>query len=217
MPRTDTSSKNPKTPTVGLRVRIFFHIAACLSIVLSSFLFLGADWGRSWESVRKSASRIRSVKADFVQEKSMKILARPLVSKGRFSFIAPDTIRWEYTSPIRTLVEMQKGAIRRYVVRNGKLVRDRSFTAEALHNVLGEVSNWIRGRFQTSRSFKAVLRPGDPTAILLEPKKKVLSRFIKSIVVTLDKSPGVISSIRIDEAGDASTMIRFLRPKIEHR
>ena len=43
--------------------------------------------------------RLRSVQAEFVQEKHLKILTRPLVSRGTFAFQAPQSLRWEYRSP----------------------------------------------------------------------------------------------------------------------
>jgi hypothetical protein len=178
---------------------------------------LGSNWGSSWEKIRKTAKTVKSVRAEFVQKKSMKILARPLVSRGRLKFVAPDTIRWEYLSPIKSLLEMRKGHVRRYVWRGGRFVLDTNARPQAMHTVLSEVANWFKGRFDKSRSFKPVLKPGSPTRIELTPRKRALTRFIKRIVVTLAKTPGAIKSVKIFESRNAVTELEFIRRKIEYR
>lgn len=194
------------------RLRVLMSGLAVLAVCS-----LGSGWGSSWKSIRKTAKTVKSVRAEFVQKKSMKILARPLVSRGRLSFTAPDTIRWEYLSPIKSLLEMRKGHVRRYIWRNGRFVLDASARPQAMHKVLSEVANWFKGRFEKSRSFKPVLKPGSPTRIELTPRKRALARFIKRIVVTLATTPGAIKSVKIFESKNAVTELEFMRRKIEYR
>ena len=46
-------------------------------MIVASFFTLG--WADSFEGIRAAAEKIHSLEADFVQEKHMRILARPLI------------------------------------------------------------------------------------------------------------------------------------------
>ena len=65
----------------------------------AALLLMAAGWASSWESIHTAARDIRTVQADFTQEKHLQILAQPLVSRGRLIFAAPDRLRWEYEAP----------------------------------------------------------------------------------------------------------------------
>lgn len=71
-----------------------------------------------------SSLRVDSVQADFVQEKSLPILARPLISQGRFLFQAPGSLRWEYFSPLSSVLLMNNGQVRKFVKHNGVFVEE---------------------------------------------------------------------------------------------
>lgn len=47
---------------------------------------------------------LRSVQANFFQEKHLKILAQPISARGVFAFQAPRSLRWEYLYPLHTLL-----------------------------------------------------------------------------------------------------------------
>lgn len=51
------------------------------------------------ERVKYEQKRLRSLEADFVQEKASEFLATPETSRGSFAFASPDRVRWEYREP----------------------------------------------------------------------------------------------------------------------
>ena len=55
-------------------------------ILLLPFLLA---WAGSWEGIREASRRIASLDAQFVQKKTLPILAKPFVSHGRFLFQTP--------------------------------------------------------------------------------------------------------------------------------
>ena len=75
--------------------------------------------------VQHDRIRLDSVQAYFSQEKHLKILVRPLISTGRFVFQAPGSLRWEYSTPLRSVLIMHDGRIKKYVEVNGKLTEER--------------------------------------------------------------------------------------------
>ena len=74
----------------------FPRIIFGLFLVIISLTSAAAD---NFDQLRKDAANIKTIKARFVQKKSMKILSKPLISQGLFYYAAPDSFRWEYLKP----------------------------------------------------------------------------------------------------------------------
>ena len=172
---------------------------------VSIFMCLG--WADSWEALKSSAGTVTSVKARFVQEKHMKILARPLVSGGLLLFQAPDSLRWEYTQPIESILLLHNGKTRRFVKRNADLVEDASAGLQSMQVVVQEITQWLNGRFDDNPAFAARLEPG--RKIVMTPREASFARLIQRIEVVLSDRPAVIKSVIIYENKDSYTKLNF--------
>ncbi|PKN48799.1 MAG: hypothetical protein CVU58_05200 [Deltaproteobacteria bacterium HGW-Deltaproteobacteria-16] len=151
--------------------------------------------------------QLRSVQADFIQEKHLKILARPIVSTGSFTFQAPQSLRWEYRTPIRSILLMHGGKVRKFVERDGVLAEDKGMRLDAMQVVLAEISNWLDGRFTDNAMF-TVSFPKKQT-ILLTPKEQGLAALISSIELKLGEQAGLLDKVIIFEGPDAFTSLTF--------
>lgn len=166
----------------------------------------GAD---EFARLRKDSAGISTISADFVQKKFMKILSKPLVSEGKFYYAAPDSIRWEYTKPIRSVVISGKGSTKRYIASGGKLIEDKTGGAQAMKIVLDEVAGWMSGKFDSNPSFTATLKEGSGTLITLTPVGKSMSGMIEKIEITISRKDMSVKSVRIIESASAETRIDF--------
>ncbi|MHB1184262.1 MAG: LolA family protein [Desulfobulbia bacterium] len=151
--------------------------------------------------------QLRSVQADFIQEKHLKILARPIVSTGSFTFQAPQSLRWEYRTPIRSILLMHGGKVRKFVEREGVLAEDKGMRLDAMQVVLAEISNWLDGRFTDNAMF-TVSFPKKQT-ILLTPKEQGIAALISSIELKLGDQAGLLDKVIIFEGPDAFTSLTF--------
>ena len=174
-------------------------------LVLAAFACLG--WAESWEAIRQNSGNITSITADFTQEKHLKILARPLISQGIFVFQAPDSLRWEYTTPVKSLLLMHKGRMRKFVQQNNKLVESQTPGMDAMVVVSREISQWLAGNFADNPTFDAELQPG--RMIILTPKNKGLAQLISKIELQLAETPGLMESVSIFEGKDSFTKLVF--------
>jgi len=167
-------------------------------------------WANTWEDIRRESAKIQSVSAQFSQQKHLQILTKPLVSKGSFYYQAPDSVRWEYTSPIKSVLIMHKGNIKRYTQGEKGLVEDASGSLEAMQIVLQEIGRWTRGQFTENEHFSAVLKGGKAPRIILTPKEKGMAAMISRIVIILSPDrPGVIKTVRIFENEGNHTLFEF--------
>jgi len=163
----------------------------------------------NFERLRRDSSRISTISADFVQKKFMKILSKPLVSEGKFYYTAPDSIRWEYSKPIKSVVISDQGKTKRYIASGGKMVEDKTGGAQAMKIVLDEVAGWMSGKFTSNPSFTAALKEGSNTQITLTPVGESMAGMIEKIEITVSRKDASIKSVRIVESATAETRIDF--------
>lgn len=181
---------------------------AIIGIILSCAIMIGgAD---TWEDIRKESAKITSVNAQFIQEKHLQILTKPLLSKGRFYFQAPDSVRWEYTSPVKSVLLMNKGKIKRYTLGSKGIVEDTGGSAESMQTILQQIGRWSKGQFSEDEHFAATLKGGMGPKIILTPREKGLSAMISLIEIDFAaERPGVIKSIKIFENKENYTFFVF--------
>lgn len=190
--------------------RRFARWLVCLALMVSAALCLG--WADTWEGIRTAAEQVESVSADFVQEKHLPILARPLVSQGRLFYRRPDDLRWEYTAPVKSVLLMHAGEARRFVQSDEGLMEDAGVRLQAMQVVMPEISGWLGGRFKDNPLFEAALTGAG--AIRLVPKDAEMARFIQRIELILAEQPGVIQEVLIFESEDAFTRMVFSHAQV---
>jgi outer membrane lipoprotein-sorting protein len=173
---------------------------------------LAAPWYQDWEGIRKAAATVKTIETSFVQTKTLKILTKPLVSRGVMAYRRPDDLRWEYQSPLQTLLVVRHGNAQRLLKHGGTWVADSSAKLEAMKIVLGEISLWLEGNFGASKTFKPELRAaqsGHPAHVELVPIDPSLAKIISSIDITFAERPGTVSAIDIHEGSEGTTHIAF--------
>jgi outer membrane lipoprotein-sorting protein len=186
------------------------NILSVFAIVLAGFLFMG--WADSWEQLREQAGKVETIRAGFIQEKHLRILTKPLVSEGIFYYQAPRSLRWEYKSPVRSILLMHQGKIRRYIEGSSGLTEDSSAGLQAMQSVLQEITRWLKGDFGSNPMFSASLKMEGK--IVLTPRDKAFASIIKRIELVLSDRPGVIKSVTIYEGKDSFTKIEFQNVRV---
>lgn len=186
----------------------FTFILVLLGIFFAGMVF-AAD---HFEALRKSAQNIKSVSADFIQEKHLKILVKPIVSQGRLYFKPPRSIRWEYLAPTKSLTIMNKGGTRVYSWSENKWSLDKA-QGDARGIVMDEINNWFTGRFQENAAFTYAYQPGPPPAVIMTPKED-MRNFITQIVLRFSNKTGLVEQVEIMEGQGNRTRMTFKNEKL---
>jgi len=168
---------------------------------------------KDWTSLNEASRNIRSVKAEFLQKRYLQILTKPLFSEGRLFLYAPDSLRWEYLSPLRSVMLQKGNTIQIYNFSEGVWKPEMAQAVEARRMVLAEISQWFQGRFDESKAFKHVYSPGPPARVMMVPGEGI-NRFIHRIEIVLSVKPGVIDRVEIEESGGSRTSIEFRNVEI---
>ncbi len=177
-----------------------------LTLLFTTFLLFLAPIS-SFGSAVQDQVHLHSIRADFVQEKHLRILAKPIVSTGIFAFQAPRSLRWEYLVPIPSILLMHDGKLSKFVKTDGRFIEDQGIGLDAMQFMLGEISNWLDGRFTDNEMFVASFP--DKQTILLEPREQSLAGLISRIELRLADQKGVLNSITIYEGSDSYTRMTF--------
>jgi outer membrane lipoprotein-sorting protein len=157
--------------------------------------------------VQKNSISVESVQAYFTQEKQLPILARPIISKGRFVFKAPGSLRWEYFSPIRTVLLMDDGHISKFIKRDGKFIEEHGMGVDSMRIILSEITGWLDGDITDTPTFRVQSR--DDGFIILTPRDATLAKIISRIELKLLDQSGLMESVTIYEGPGSLTRMMF--------
>ncbi len=169
-------------------------------------------WADNLEGLRATPIRITSLQAEFVQQKHLPILAKPLVSKGVMYFKAPQSLRWEYREPIQSVLIMHAGTTRRFQNDGSGFQEESSADLPSMQVVMDQITQWLSGRFDKDPLFSAEMP--QPRQVHLIPKEKAMRQLIDRIELHLARTPGVIESVLIHEGPNAYTRMDFNAPQI---
>jgi outer membrane lipoprotein-sorting protein len=186
----------------------------CLSVLIAVAVF-SAEIARTQDltSLKEASRNIRSVKAEFLQKRSLPILTKPLFSEGKLFFYIPNSLRWEYLSPLRSVMLRKGNNIQIYNFSDGVWKPEMAQAVESRRMVLEEISHWFQGRFDESKAFKHLYSPGPSERVILVSGEGI-NRFIHRIEIVLSVRPGVIDRVEIEEPGGSRTSIEFKNVEI---
>ncbi len=185
----------------------FTSLVALLIVALTSIC-----WANDWDAISQKASQLKSVRAEFTQEKHLKILAHPLISKGTFIYQAPKSLRWEYKSPVKSLMLMHNDSSKKYIQEDGELVEEQGGGFESMEIILQEITNWLNGRFTDNPIFNTSQE--NDLRIIFTPKDQAIARLINRIELKLSDQPSLMDSVTIYEGPASFTRLTFSNAEI---
>lgn len=155
------------------------------------------------QQVIRAAAAIKTMQADFVQTKHLRMLGDKMVSRGRMCYQQSDRLRWEYTKPYAytfilngNSVMMSKGGHRDVVdVNRNKVFRE--IAQMMMSSVVGTC-------LTDSKRFKVSMTVDKQTctATLLPQKKDVKAMFTRIVLVFNRKTSVVSKVIMYEKNGD---------------
>jgi len=198
-----------------------FKILIAISCVFSTIIFAQNYRPATPEQQRDlirnitaASEKMNTLRCDFVQRKTISILADELISEGRLSFKQADKLNWEYTRPYQY----------RFTMNGDKIMID-SGTNQNIINVSGnrmfsEISRIIisgingSGIFDGDR-FTAEFNIGaNDYQVVLMPRQRDLRQMFNSITLTFDKNDYSVNTVEIREANGDATFITMKNKQI---
>ncbi|MBI9080490.1 MAG: outer membrane lipoprotein carrier protein LolA [Pseudodesulfovibrio sp.] len=161
------------------------------------------------------AKQIQSISSHFSQEKHLEMFDEVLVSKGRFAFQKPASLRWEYLEPFRAGFLLNDGTGKEWDEASDN---ERNFTLEsspAMSMVASQIMAWTTFDIEWLES-RYTIQLTDTTPVTLElcPRGDAAKEFLKYLTVTFSADNRTISLLELHETDGDFTRISFDNPRI---
>jgi len=147
--------------------------------------------------------------AQFEQRKTSRLLAEPSISRGRFYFKAPDSVRWDYDEPRRMTVLLTGGVAITY--RPEEKRAERVEVGRAQRRVLRFISaaepiEKLRAYF--TFTFRDPGEAGNYT-LLLKPTAHQIKKRLQLVEIEIDRHSLLPVKVAYTEADGDSTAYEF--------
>lgn len=156
---------------------------------------------------------ITTLQADFYQRKTSKLFKTPQELNGIIYFKKPDSIRWEYISPEKYIIFVEKENFKIYYpslkkVKVGKVsrLRGRIFSILFAQEPLEKLKNYF---------IIELRRKENEDVLVLTPQMFKLKKYWKSWKLVINKKDYLPSSIEILEKDGDLTYVEFKNLKID--
>jgi outer membrane lipoprotein carrier protein len=164
--------------------------------------------------VQLAQAKTNTLQADFRQEKSLALMAKPEISTGRFIYSKPNNVLWTYDAPKRVTMLIADGMLTTYYPDLKKAERievkryqDRIFKYMGASGAIDELGAWFNFTF-TNTSDKPYY------ALDLDPKSKTIAKRVRHIRIYIDKSSYLTTQFEYTEGDGDKTRYEFTNVKV---
>jgi outer membrane lipoprotein-sorting protein len=160
--------------------------------------------------IKQAASEVQTLSGEFSQEKHLEILEKVSVSRGKFFYKTPDSLRWEINEPVATgfIVTGDKGKKWR-----GKAGARQSFELKkepVIKIITDQIFAWARADFNwLETGYNITVLEENPVTLKLVPLSVAEKKYIDHIKLIFSSTENYVSTIEIHEAGGDYTQIKF--------
>jgi outer membrane lipoprotein carrier protein len=164
--------------------------------------------------VQLAQAKTNTLQADFRQEKTLALMARPEVSTGRFVYSKPNNVLWTYNAPKRVTMLIANGMLTTYYPDLNKAERievkryqDRIFKYMGASGAIDELGAWFNFTF-TNTADKGYY------VLDLDPKSKTIARRVRHIRIYIDKASYLTTQFEYTEGDGDKTRYEFTNVKV---
>jgi outer membrane lipoprotein carrier protein len=160
-------------------------------------------------SINRAADRIESMTCRFVQTKSLPMLNDKMVSEGKMSYVRPNKLYWEYTTPYQYLFIFNDTKVRVENSKRNDVIDTNS--NKVFREVARIMMNTVTGKsLSNATDFDVTLADvANRWKVTLVPKKREMKSLFAKIVLSFDKSNLTVTQIDIFEKNNSETSIRL--------
>jgi outer membrane lipoprotein carrier protein len=163
--------------------------------------------------MKASLGGLKTLQADFIQERSLAVFDEALQSQGRLCFASPDRLRWELRKPYHSVLLLNGSGVAKWDIDQGRAKRAKLGGREALQAALGQILAMLRGDFGSIKSgFSMQLalgKNGGPDLLSLKPKGQALGRYLSELKFTIEPQRHRVLELALLEPGGDATVVRF--------
>jgi len=199
--------------------------AAILALLVSSASALAEAPAADLAPLRKWFARqddFRSVAADFVQTRALRVLRDPVATPGRLWFVPPSLLRWELGAPAKTVV-VRKGDTF-LLIQPGKKRAERHSAAEVAKQMGGGGAAMMRfplakdfADFQRQFQVLALTGSGEHCHVELASRDPQARKFLAAVKIDFNTSNGHLLAFEMALRDGSSMRNEFSNVRVNQK
>jgi outer membrane lipoprotein-sorting protein len=201
-----------RTGTTRLpRTQAWLRAAVCFLTLAVARAQTTAPAPPSLAEISAAMARAGTVFSRFVQERHLSLFDEPLHSEGYLCFRKPGQIRWEITSPYKSILVSDGPGVAQFEWVDEKWKKLDLGLAYALQNVVAQIAGVMEGRYTGDRrdySASVTNGAGGPVVTLV-PQNETMRQMMAAIEVHLAADLKTTRRVVLREADGDYTDIRF--------
>ena len=165
------------------------------------------------QKIESMSKATNSIEADFVQEKNLSMLSEKIISKGHFVFKKENLLRWEYQTPSKYLIVINKDKV---VIKDEKKTSKYDMNSNKVFKEINDIMlSCVQGTIFKSNKFKTSYFENEKGYKLeLIPQVKNMKDTFKKINLYFDKNVTSVAKMEMIENNDDLTSLDFINKKL---
>lgn len=165
------------------------------------------------QKIENMSKTTHSIESDFTQEKNLSMLSEKVISKGHFVFKKENLLRWEYNSPSKYLIVINKDKV---IIKDEKKTTKYDMNSNKVFKEINDIMlSCVQGTIFRSSKFKTSYFENEKFYKLeLVPQVKNMKETFKKINLYFDKNVTSVAKMEMIENNDDLTSLDFTNKKL---
>ena len=165
------------------------------------------------QKIENMSKATNSIESDFTQEKNLSMLSEKIISKGHFVFKKENLLRWEYTSPSKYLIVINKNKV---VIKDEKKTTKYDMNSNKVFKEINDIMlSCVQGTIFRSNKFKtSYYENAQFYKLELIPQVKNMKETFKKINLYFDKTVTSVAKMEMIETNEDLTSLDFTNKKL---
>ncbi|MDF2449145.1 MAG: outer rane lipoprotein carrier protein LolA [Bacteroidota bacterium] len=165
------------------------------------------------QKIEHMSKTTSSIESDFIQEKNLSMLSEKVTSKGHFIFKKDNLLRWEYSSPSKYLIVINKDKV---LIKDEKKTTRYDMNSNKVFKEINDIMlSCVQGTIFKSQKFKTHYFENEKFFKLeLIPQVKTMKETFKKINLYFDKNVTSVAKMEMIENNDDLTSLDFSNKKL---
>ena len=167
------------------------------------------------DRLKQEQDALRTLLVEFSQEKHLSLFADVVRAEGFCLFRRPETVRFEFTAPYRSVLVAQGIQVAHFEHAGNQWERIRVNNPDVVRLVIGQISSWICGQFRNGSDIYSIAAFRDKDVLVrLTPRLQDLRRYITAVEVRFEIADKArVTSVTIREPNGDFTILLFKRER----
>ena len=159
------------------------------------------------KTLQNASDQIASFSSEFVQEKHLALFSKPVPFAGKLLIVRPDRLRWEFISPIPSVLLFNGDQGTR--CNDSQQPEHFQLSSDPIMKTVAEqLWLWLGGDYNRLNSLYNLEKKGDST-LVIRPRDSRTSEYITAVTISFDAVSLQPRLVEISEPGGDLTRIQF--------